>query len=51
MKVEWLATYMFDESTLMLESITLAEVVKFVVKVLVDLARGAVLNKKTAEDS
>lgn len=31
-------TYMFDESTLVLESVTFAKVVKFVVKVLVDLA-------------
>jgi hypothetical protein len=34
----------FDESTLVLEGVTLAEMVEFVVKVLVDLARGTVLD-------
>lgn len=42
---------MFNESTLVLEGVTLGEVVKLVVKVLVDLACGTVLDEKTAEDS
>lgn len=44
-------TYVLNEGTLVLESVTLAAVVQLVVKVLVDLAAGAVLDKKTAEDS
>ena len=39
--------YMFDESSLVLEGITLAEVIEFVVKVLIDLAAGAVLYEET----
>lgn len=35
----------------MLEGVTLAQVVEFVVKVLVDLAAGTVLDQKTAEDT
>lgn len=35
----------------MLEGVTLAEVVQLVVKVLVDLAGGTVLDEKTAEDT
>lgn len=35
----------------MLEGVTLAQVVKLVVEVLVDLSRGAVLDEETAEDS
>jgi hypothetical protein len=34
-----------------LEGVTLAEMVEFVVEVLVDLAGGAVLDEKAAEDS
>lgn len=41
---------MLDQGALVLESITLAGVVQLVVKVLVNLAAGAVLDKKTAED-
>lgn len=37
-------TYVFDQCTLVLESVTLAQVVKFVVKVFVDLAAGTVLD-------
>ena len=33
----------------MLESVTLAQMVELVVKVLVDLSRGAVLDKETTE--
>lgn len=35
----------------MLESVTLAQVVQFVVEVLVDLSRSAVLDEETAEDT
>lgn len=35
----------------MLESVTLAQVVQFVVEVLVDLSRSAVLHEETAEDT
>jgi len=41
----------FDESTLVLERVTLAERVELVVEVLVDLAAGAVLDEETAEDT
>lgn len=44
-------TYVFNERTLVLEGVTLAEVVEFVVEVLVDLAGGAVLDEEAAEDS
>ena len=36
---------MFDECTLVLEGVTLAEVIELVVEVLVDLAGGAVLDE------
>lgn len=42
---------MFDQSTFMLESVTLAQMVEFVVEMLVDLAGGAVFDQKTAEDA
>jgi hypothetical protein len=35
----------------MLEGVTLAQVVKLVVKVLIDLAAGTVLDEETTEDS
>jgi hypothetical protein len=44
-------TYVFDESTLVLEGVTLAEVIQLMVEVLVNLAGGTVLNKETAEDT
>lgn len=42
---------MLDEGTLVLEGVTLAQVVEFVVEVLVDLAGGTVLDEQTAEDT
>ena len=42
---------MFDQSTLVLEGVTLAELVKFVVEVFVDLASSTVLDKKTSKDT
>ena len=42
---------MFDESTLVLEGVTLAEVVELVVQVLVDLAGGTVLDEETAQNT
>jgi hypothetical protein len=41
----------FNEGTLVLESVTLAGVVELVVQVLVDLAASAVLDQETAEDA
>lgn len=35
----------------MLEGVTLAQVVEFVVEVLVDLSRGTVLDEETAENT
>jgi hypothetical protein len=40
-----------NEGTLVLEGVTLAQVVELVVKVLVDLAGGAVLDQQTTEDT
>ena len=42
---------MLNKSTLVLEGVTLGEMVEFVVKVLVDLAGGTVSHKKAAENS
>ena len=42
---------MLNKGALVLEGVTLAQVVELVVQVLVDLAAGAVLNEKAAEDS
>ena len=42
---------MLDESTLVLEGVTLAEMIELVVQVLVDLAGGTVLDEETAEDT
>ena len=39
------STYVFNESTLVLEGVTLGEVVQLVVEVLVDLSGGTVLDK------
>jgi hypothetical protein len=41
----------FNESTLVLEGVTLGEMVELVVEVLVDLSCGTVLDEETAEDS
>lgn len=51
MIIIWYVTYVLNKTTLVLESVTLAAVVELVVEVLVDLAAGAVLDQKTAEDS
>lgn len=42
---------MLDQCSLVLEGITLAQVIEFVVEVLIDLAAGTVLDQETAEDS
>lgn len=42
---------MFDKRTLVLEGVTLAELVELVVQVLVDLASGTVLDQETTEDT
>lgn len=44
-------TYVLNEGTLVLEGVTLAQVVELVVKVLVDLAGGAVADEKTTENT
>lgn len=44
-------TYVFNESTLVLEGVTLGEVVQLVVEVPVDLSGSTVLDEKTAEDT
>lgn len=44
-------TYVLDECPLVLERVTLAEVVELVVEVLVNLSAGTVLDKQPAEDS
>jgi hypothetical protein len=45
------STYVLNQRTLVLECITLTQVVEFVVKVLVDFASGAILDEETTEDS
>ena len=44
-------TYMFNESTLVLECVTLTQMVELVVEVLVDLPRRAIFDQKAAEDA
>lgn len=44
-------TYVLDEGTLVLEGVTLAQVVELVVEVLVDLAGGAVADEQTTENT
>ena len=47
--IQHFGTYVFDQSALVLKSVTLAQMVQLVVKVLVNLSRGAVFHKKTTE--
>lgn len=42
---------MLNQSTLVLESVTLAELIELVVKVLVDLSRSPVLDQQSSEDA
>ena len=42
---------MFNQSALVLEGVTLAQLVELVVEVLVDLASGTVLDQQSAEDT
>lgn len=44
-------TYVFDESTLVLERVALAEMVQLVVQMLVNLATGAVFEQQSPEHS
>lgn len=44
-------TYVLNQSTLVLEGVTLAQVVELVVEVLVDLAGGTVADEQTTEDT
>jgi hypothetical protein len=41
----------FDESTLVLEGVTLGELVEFVIQVLVNLARCSILDEEASENS
>jgi hypothetical protein len=41
----------FDQCTLVLEGVTLAELVELVIEVLVDLAGCSVLDEEASEDS
>ena len=43
--------YMFDESTLVLEGVTLAQLVEVVVEVLIDLAGCSVFDEKASKNS
>lgn len=45
------STYVLNESALVLEGVTLGEVVELVVQVLVDLAAGTVLDEEATEDT
>lgn len=42
---------MFDQRTLVLEGVTLAELIELVVEVLVDLASSSVLGQEAAENT
>jgi hypothetical protein len=42
---------MFDQCTLVLEGVTLAELIEFVVEMFVDFSGGAVLDKKASKNS
>jgi hypothetical protein len=44
-------TYVLNEGTLVLEGVTLAQVVQLVVEVLVDLAGGTVADEEAAENT
>lgn len=44
-------TYVLNQSTLVLEGVTLAQVVELVVEVLVNLAGGTVADEQTTEDT
>jgi hypothetical protein len=44
-------TYVLNEGTLVLEGVTLAQVVELVVEVLVDLAGGTVADEQTTENT
>lgn len=42
---------MFNQGALMLESVTLAQMVEFMIEMLVYFASGAILDKKAAKNS
>ena len=44
-------SYMFNKSTLVLESVTLAQMIEFMVEVLVNLSRGTITSKQTTENT
>ena len=49
--MSWGQTYVFNESALVLEGVTLGEEVELVVEVLVNLSGGTVLDEETTEDT
>ena len=51
MSQEHASTHVLNQRSLVLEGVTLAQVVELMVEVLVDLATGTVLDEQTAEDS
>lgn len=46
-----IVTYVFDQGTLMLEGVALAQMVEFMIEVLIDLAAGTIFYQETAEDT
>jgi len=44
-------TYMLDECALVLEGVTLAELIELVVEMFVDFSSSTVLDKKASQDS
>ena len=42
---------MFDQCTLVLEGVTLAELVQLVIKVLIDLSGGTILDEQASKNS
>ena len=42
---------MFDQSSLVLERVTLAQLIQFMIKVLVDFASSTVFDEQSSEDS
>lgn len=49
--LQGIQAYMFDQCTLVLEGVTLAELIELVVKVFVDLAGGTIFDEQAAENS
>ena len=50
-RISLLVTYVLNQCSLVLEGVTLAQMIELVVEVLVDLAAGTVFHKETAENT